>query len=102
MKMLTQYEKQQILARHITSANGRPREMLEVMQEAYPTPISKAYICHQLSMHGEYAFHSVLRNAAIFIDIEVINEADKPTMYRLGNQYIQSAQIRIILQTMAN
>ncbi|WP_300172994.1 hypothetical protein [uncultured Aliivibrio sp.] len=102
MKMLTQYEKQQILARHITSANGRPREMLEVMQEAYPTPISKAYICHQLSMSGEYAFRSVLRNAGIFIDIEVINEPDKPTMYRLGSQCIQSAQIRIILQTMAN
>ena len=102
MKILTQYEKQQILARHIILANGRPRKMLEVMQEAYPTPISKAYICHQLSMHGECAFHSVLRNAAIFIDIEVINEADKPTIYRLGNQYIQSAQTRIILQVMAN
>lgn len=102
MKILKQSEKQQILARHITLANGRPRELLDLMQKVYPTPISKAYICHQLSMHGEYAFRSVLRNATIFIDIEVINEPDKPTMYRLGNQYIQSAQIRIILQTMAS
>lgn len=102
MKILTQSEKQQILARHITLSNGRPRELLELMQKVYPTPISKAYICQQLSMHGEYAFRSVLRNASIFIDIEVINETDKPTMYRLGNQCIQSAQMRIMFQAMAN
>lgn len=39
MKILKQSEKQQILARHITLANGRPRELLDRSNaESLPDP----------------------------------------------------------------
>ncbi|MDE1333416.1 hypothetical protein [Vibrio aestuarianus] len=88
--LLTLAEQKHILSLYIIRASGRPRELLELLLCAYPKPMSGKEIKLALNMTGAYALPSVVRNAAIFIDVTTRKEG-KTTYYQLDDTCVAHA-----------
>ncbi|WP_165312526.1 hypothetical protein [Vibrio ziniensis] len=93
--LLVETERRVLQARTHT-AQGRTRELLDLLVENYPQPTPIVEICQRLNISEKNLLHSMLRNARIFIEIDTLYQQRKPTHLELGKQIVKAVRCQCL------